>query len=120
VVATRRRENSKEVGTPALYDEVLRAVSRLNRIEIEFFELINPPDVVIIEEKRGALPFKYAGFIRPNIALNRSAGYRASLQPAIMIPDLSQYFDEFETSPRQASKYSLSGTPTNRYGSYRS
>jgi hypothetical protein len=79
VVATRRRENSEEVGTPALYDEVLRAVSRLNRIEIEFLELINPPDIVIIEEKRRTLPYKYAGFIRPNIALNRSAAIRPFL-----------------------------------------
>ncbi len=45
---------------------------------------------------------------------------RAQRQPAIMIFEFAAYFDGFQTSPWQASKYGLSGTPTNRYGLYRS
>ncbi|MFA5922673.1 MAG: hypothetical protein WC856_15525 [Methylococcaceae bacterium] len=45
---------------------------------------------------------------------------KAQRWPAIKIFELVACSDGFETSPRKVSKYGLSGSPANRYGSYRS
>jgi len=77
----------------------------------------------LLAQVRDKIRFKHYSLSTENTYLSwikQFILYHGKRHPAIMIFELVAYFDGFETFPRQASKYGLSGTSANRYGSYRS